>query len=77
MAQRALAVYHPKGMVIWEYLDRMESAIEIASALDATVLPAAVMCAYLPSAESLRSGNALNLRPRGGVYKVKTTGRDT
>jgi hypothetical protein len=48
VAQRALAVLSPKEMVMWEYLDRIESAIEIASALDSTVLPAAVMRAYLP-----------------------------
>jgi hypothetical protein len=52
VAQRALAVYHPKGMVIWDYLDRIESAIEIASALDTAVLPAAVMRAYLPKPEA-------------------------
>jgi hypothetical protein len=48
VAQRALAVLSPKEMVMWEYLDRIESAIEIASALDEAVLPAAVMRAYLP-----------------------------
>jgi hypothetical protein len=48
VAQRALAVYCPKGIGMWDYLDRIESAIEIASALDASVLPAAVMRAYLP-----------------------------
>jgi hypothetical protein len=54
VAQRALAVLSPKEMVIWEYLDQIESAIEVASALDASVLPAAIMRAYLPRAESLR-----------------------
>jgi hypothetical protein len=44
----ALAVYAPKGMGKWEYLDRVESAIEVASALPPYVLPAAVMLAYLP-----------------------------
>jgi hypothetical protein len=44
---QALAVYSPKEMDIWDYLDRIESAIEVASALDASVLPAAVMRAYL------------------------------
>jgi hypothetical protein len=48
VAQRAIVVYSPKGGSIWEYLDRIESAIEVAMALDATVLPAAVMRAYLP-----------------------------
>lgn len=46
VAQRSLSVYS-KEMGIWDYLDRIESAIEIASALDAPVLPAAVMRAYL------------------------------
>jgi hypothetical protein len=53
VAQRALAVYHPKGMVMWEYLDRIESAIESASALDEAVLPAAVMRAYIPKPEAV------------------------
>jgi hypothetical protein len=48
VAQRAAVVYRPKDKHWWEYLDQIESAIEIASALDATVLPAAVMRAYLP-----------------------------
>lgn len=48
VAQAALAVYSPKDMGIWDYLDQIESAIEIAMALDATVLPAAVMRAYMP-----------------------------
>jgi hypothetical protein len=48
VAQRATVVYRPKDKHWWEYLDQVESAIEIASALDATVLPAAVMRAYLP-----------------------------
>jgi len=39
----------PKRLGMWEYLDRIESAIEVASALDASVLPAAVMRAYLVS----------------------------
>lgn len=51
----ALGVYSPKGMGIWAYLDQIESAIEVASALDAAVLPAAVMRAYLPKTESLRT----------------------
>lgn len=48
VAHRAIVVYSPKGGSMWDYLDRIESAIEVASALDATVLPAAVMRAYLP-----------------------------
>ena len=48
VAQRALVVYSPKEMGMWDYLDRIESAIEIASTLDASVLPAAVIRAYLP-----------------------------
>lgn len=49
VAQRAAVVYSPKGKSTWEYLDQIESAIEIASALEATVLPAVLMRAYLPS----------------------------
>ena len=52
VASEALAVYAPKGMGKWDYLDQIESAIEIASALDAPVLPAAVMRAYLPKPEA-------------------------
>ena len=48
VAQRAVVVYSPKGTSMWDYLDQVESAIETAMALDATVLPAAVMRAYLP-----------------------------
>jgi hypothetical protein len=48
VAGEALAVYSPKDLGMWDYLDRIESAIEVASALDSTVLPAAVMRAYLP-----------------------------
>ncbi|HXL94788.1 MAG TPA: hypothetical protein VN969_38160 [Streptosporangiaceae bacterium] len=58
VAGEALAVLSPKEMGMWEYLDRIESAIEVASALDASVLPAAVMRAYLPKAQSLRRGFA-------------------
>jgi hypothetical protein len=50
VAQRALAVYCPKGMVMWAYLDQIESAIEVASSLNGAVIPAAVMIAYLPKA---------------------------
>ena len=49
VAQRALAVYHPKGLDVWDYLDRIESAIEVAEALDPAVLPAAVQRAYMPT----------------------------
>jgi hypothetical protein len=48
VAQRAAVGYAPNGMGTWDYLDQIESAIEIASALDSTVLPATVMRAYLP-----------------------------
>jgi len=52
VAQRAAVVYSPKEMSTWEYLDQIESAIEVALALDVTVLPAAVMRAYLPKPEA-------------------------
>ncbi|MBV9448917.1 MAG: hypothetical protein JO345_23770 [Streptosporangiaceae bacterium] len=49
VAQRATVVYRPdKDKGWWDYLDLIETAIEVASALDASVLPAAVMRAYLP-----------------------------
>lgn len=48
VAHQAIVVYSAKNLSIWDYLDQIESAIEVASALDATVLPAAVMRAYLP-----------------------------
>ena len=48
VAQRAAVVYRPKEEHWWDYLDQIESAIEVALALDAAVLPAAVMRAYLP-----------------------------
>ncbi len=54
VAGQALAVYSPKETSAWDYLDRIESAIETASALDASVLPAAVMRPYL-EATSKRS----------------------
>jgi hypothetical protein len=57
VALQALAVYSPKEMGIWDYLDRIESAIETASALDASVLPAAVMLAYLPKPKVREGGN--------------------
>jgi hypothetical protein len=52
VAGEALAIYAPKGMGMWDYLDRIESAIQAASALDAAVLPAAVMRAYMPKPQS-------------------------
>jgi hypothetical protein len=52
VADQALTVYCPKEKSVWDYLDQIESAIEIASALDTTVLPAAVMRAYLPKPEA-------------------------
>ena len=53
VAQLAAVVYAPKDISTWEYLDQIESAIEIACALDSMALPAAVMRAYLsePSGE--------------------------
>jgi len=51
VAQRAAVVYSPQEMDTWDYLDRIESAIEVAAALDASVLPAAVMLAYVPQPE--------------------------
>jgi hypothetical protein len=50
VAQRAIVVYSPKDMSMWDYLDQVENAIEVASALGPSVLPAAVMRAYLPKA---------------------------
>jgi hypothetical protein len=52
VAERALAVYCPKGMGMWDYLDQIESAIEVAAGLDPAVLPAVVMRAYLPKPET-------------------------
>jgi hypothetical protein len=48
VAGEALAVYAPKGMGMWEYLDRIESAIEKASDLDPWMVPMAVISAYQP-----------------------------
>lgn len=48
----ALAAYAPKGMGMWDYLDRIEAALETASALDAAVIPAAVMRGYMPKPQS-------------------------
>jgi hypothetical protein len=52
VAEQALAVYCPKELEIWEYLDRIESAIETASALDPAALPAAVLRAHLPAPDA-------------------------
>jgi hypothetical protein len=49
-------VYRPKHLDTWDYLDQIESAIEIASALETPVLPAAVMRAYLAKPEAARPG---------------------
>lgn len=46
-ATQALGVYCPKDIGFWDYLDRIESGIEIASALDTWVIPAAVMRGYM------------------------------
>lgn len=43
----ALAIYSPDEMGIWDYLDQVEAGIEEASALEARVLPGAVMRAYM------------------------------
>jgi hypothetical protein len=58
VARRAAVGYSPNDLDTWDYLDRIESAIEIASALDTTVLPAAVMRAYLPKPEAAISDTA-------------------
>lgn len=47
VAGEALAVYAPKGMGMWDYLDQVEAGIEEASALEARALPGAVMRAYM------------------------------
>jgi hypothetical protein len=52
VAERATVVYSPKEMDWWVYLDQIEAALEAASALDATVVPAVVMRAYLPAPEA-------------------------
>jgi hypothetical protein len=52
VAQRALAVLSPKELGLWDYLNRIESAMESASALDETVLAAAVTRAYMPRSEA-------------------------
>jgi hypothetical protein len=49
VAQRAVVGYMPKDMDLWsDYLDRIETALEVSIAMDATLLPAAVLRAYLP-----------------------------
>jgi hypothetical protein len=52
VALQALVVYSPKEMEVWDYLDQVESAIETALDLDAVVLPAAVMRAYMPKTKT-------------------------
>lgn len=47
VAGEALAIYAPEEMGKWDYLDVIETGIEEASALEARVLPAAVMRAYM------------------------------
>lgn len=47
----ALAVYTKGHKSMWDYLDRAESGIEEASALDPMVIPGAVMRAYMEEAE--------------------------
>ena len=59
VAQRAVGLYRPdKGKGWWDYLDQIESAIENAAALDTTVLPAAVMRAYLTKPEAGGQGQS-------------------
>jgi hypothetical protein len=48
VASEALAVYAPEELSKWEYLDRIETAIEKASDLDPWMVPMAVISAYLP-----------------------------
>jgi hypothetical protein len=52
VALQALAVYCPEEIEIWDYLDRIEYAMEVMPSLDAAILPAAVMLAYLPQPEA-------------------------
>jgi hypothetical protein len=70
VAQRAIVSYSPKEMGIWDYLDQIESAIEAAWALNATVLPAAIMRAYLPKTESLRERQRADLT--GGRFQPRS-----
>jgi hypothetical protein len=51
VASEALAVYTKGYKSKWDYLDRAESGIEEASALDPMVIPGAVMRAYMQEAE--------------------------
>src|ERR1700677_221835 len=50
-----LITFCPSELEWWEYLDQIEAAMEVAWALDTSVLPAAVFRAHLPGADSLRS----------------------
>jgi hypothetical protein len=52
VAFQALAVYCPKDIDFWDYLERIESAIEVATTLDARVVPAVVMRAYWPKPDT-------------------------
>lgn len=52
VAQRAAVVYGPKEISTWEYLDRIEFALEAASALDESVLPAALLRVYQPKPDA-------------------------
>jgi hypothetical protein len=52
VADQILGVYCPKEIEIWDYLDRIESAIEAAWALEPTVLAAAVLRSYMPPSKS-------------------------
>jgi cyanate lyase len=52
VAGQALLLLSPEEMGAWDYLDQIESAIEVAKALSTAVLPAAVMLSYLPKPEA-------------------------
>jgi hypothetical protein len=52
VAQGALSVYGPQEIDIWDYLDQIESAIEVASALDESVVPAVVLRARQPKPQT-------------------------
>jgi hypothetical protein len=48
VAVQALAVYCPEELEIWDYLDRIQTAVAITTAMDPSVLlPAIVLCAHL------------------------------
>jgi hypothetical protein len=52
VAQRATSVYCPREIEIWDYVDQIESAIEVAWTLQSTVLTATVLRSYLPLSKS-------------------------